>query len=289
MIANEAKRARASEEAAATPGEHPAPRVPLEVRNLRFATEGVPRHWHGGRRAVTSFFDNLSVFFPAGERFFIDSVKAQKKRLTDEQLLEEVARFCAQEGIHAREHVRYNEMLEAHGYPAAELDAKVERILAFVRRVLPRRRQLAATCALEHFTALMADLVLRDPRVLEGAHPVMRSLWRWHAAEESEHRAVAFDVYRAVGGPYAERAGVMLVATVIFWALVIQHQARFMAVDGTKWSPREWRALFVFLFVDPGGMGHLWRRWLDYFRPGFHPWDADTRDLLERWKAEYAG
>lgn len=265
------------------------PLAELEVRNLRFATDDrVPRHWHGGRKSVTTFFDNLSLFFPAGERFFIDAVKAHKHVVTDERLLKDVAIFCAQEGIHGREHIRYNAMLEEQGYPAVELDRKVQRILAFVRRSLPRRTRLSVTCSLEHFTALMAEYILRDPRLLEGAHPVMRSLWRWHAAEESEHRAVAYDVYRAARGPYAERAVTMLVTTAIFWTLVVQHQARMMKVDGTAWSPSEWRALFVYLFVEPGGMLGLWRRWLDYFKPSFHPWDHDSRDLLERWKAEYA-
>jgi hypothetical protein len=265
------------------------PKPPLEVRNLRFAIDGgVPRHWHGGRRSVTRFFDNLSLLFPAGERFFIDAVKAHKDLLSDERLLKEVAVFCAQEGIHAREHIRYNEWLEQHGYPAEELDGRVERILRRVSRALPQRARLSATCALEHLTALMAELLLRDPQLLEGAHPEMRSLWRWHAAEESEHRAVAYDVYAATGAPYAERVAVMLLATVIFWTLVVQHQARLMRVDGAAWSVEEWRSLVVFLFVEPGGMGRLWRRWFDYFRPGFHPWQHDTRDLLEQWKRQHA-
>jgi uncharacterized protein len=262
----------------------------LEVRNLRFGTDAgeVPRHWHGGRKSVTTFFDNLSVFFPAGERFFIDAVKAHRHLVADERLLKDVALFCAQEGIHGREHIRYNEMLEKQGYPALELDAKVERILRRVRRVLPKRRQLAVTCALEHFTALMAHYILSDPRLLEGADPIMTSLWRWHAAEENEHRAVAYDVYRAARGPYLERASTMLVTTMIFWALVIQHQAKMMKTDGTQWSFDEWRALFVYLFIEPGGMPQLWRRWLDYFHPRFHPWDHDNSELLEEWKSEYA-
>lgn len=261
----------------------------LEVRNLRFSTDKeVPRHWHGGKKSVTTFFDNLSLFFPAGERFFIDAVKAHKHLIHDEKLLDDVAKFCAQEGIHGREHIRYNAMLELQGYPAVDLDRRVQRILRLVSRALPKRIRLSATCSLEHFTALMAHYILSDPRLLEDAHPVMRSLWRWHAAEEAEHRAVAYDVYRAARGPYLERAVTMLATTVIFWALVLQHQARMMAADGTKWSPSEWRALFVFLFIEPGGMPGLWRRWLDYFRPGFHPWDHDNSALLDDWKTEYA-
>ncbi|HVJ94761.1 MAG TPA: metal-dependent hydrolase [Labilithrix sp.] len=260
-----------------------------EVRNVRFSfDEEVPRHWHGGKRSVTSFFDNLSVFFPEGERFFIESVKAHKHLIQDEQLLKEVALFCAQEGIHAREHDRYNAMLEKQGYPVEELELKVKAVLGRATRLLPKRMRLSATCALEHFTAVMADVVHSDPRLLEGAHPVMAGLWRWHAAEEGEHRAVAYDLYRAVGAPYPERVVIMLFSSVIFWSLVVQHQAKFMKVDGTQWSLEEWRALFSFLFIEPGGMIRMWRRWLDYFDPGFHPWKRGNRDLIERWKEEYA-
>lgn len=267
-------------------------RSKLEVRNRRFSLgEDVPRHWHGGKRAVTAFFDNLSVFFPAGERFFIQAVKRHKHHVEDEQLLRDVAAFCAQEGIHAREHDRYNEMLREQGYPVAELEAKVQQLLDRLAATLPPRLCLSATCALEHFTALMGKALLEDPRLLEGAHPVMRSLWEWHAGEENEHKAVAFDVYVAAGSPYYERVGVMLFASVIFWALVVQHQARMMKTDGIAASPKEWLSLVRFLFVEPGGMFGMWRGWLDYFARDFHPSHADTGVIAEAgaWYREVAG
>jgi predicted metal-dependent hydrolase len=244
----------------------------IEVRNRKFDVGGdVPRHWHGGRKSVTTFFDNLSIFFPAGERFFIRAVKNHKHHVEDEQLLRNVAAFCAQEGVHAREHDRYNEMLRSQGYPAGPLEQEVERLLERVEKALPKRLHLSATCALEHFTALMGQALLEDPRLLADAHPVMRSLWRWHASEEDEHKSVAFDVYQAAGSPYVERVGVMIFTSVIFWGLVVQHQGRMMKADGTSRSPREWYELVRFLFVEPGGMVEMWRGWLDYFRRDFHP------------------
>lgn len=262
----------------------------LEIRNLRFRTRGgtVPRHWLGGRRSVTTFFDTLSVFFPDGERFFVDAVKAHKDRLPEGRLRSDVVRFCGQEGVHAREHVRYNEMLDAQGYPGTRLQKRVERILDFVRRTAPPSLQLSATCALEHFTAVMATFLLEDPRLLEEAHPEMRALWRWHAAEEYEHRAVAFDVYAEVGGTYSERVYAMVLAAAIFWTLVPVHQFEMMRADGTQWSLREWRALYRWLFTDPGPMRPMARRWLDYFRRDFHPSDHRSDEVLEAWKAAYA-
>jgi predicted metal-dependent hydrolase len=258
------------------------------VRDLTFDLAAVPRHWHGGRRAVSIFFDNLSVFFPAGERFFVAAVKAHRGRLDDPRLRDDVRAFCAQEGMHGREHVRYNRRLEDIGYPAARMEGRVERLLKRVTQITTPRVRLAVTCALEHFTSLMAHMLLEDGRGLAGAHPAMAALWRWHAAEESEHKAVAFDVYRATGGGYVLRVAVMLAATVIFWAKVVEQQLRMMHADGCLWSPREHGRLLWFLYGRPGVMRRIVPQYLAYFRPGFHPWDIDTRSLLDDWKATAA-
>jgi predicted metal-dependent hydrolase len=255
------------------------------IRNLRFDTDAsVPRYWLGGRRSVTTFFDNLSIFFPVGERFFVTSVRAHERHVTDPALRAAVRAFCGQEGIHGREHDRYNRMLEARGYPAIAMEKRVKRLLRFVARVLPIRQQLAATCALEHFTALMGQMVLANPKILEGADPTMAALWRWHAAEENEHKAVAYDVLLAAGGTYVERVAIMILASVVFWAKVLEHQMRMMKVDGTLFSAREWAALGKFLFVEPAAMSGVVRSYFQYYRPGFHPNDIDGDALLEDWK-----
>lgn len=256
----------------------------FEVRNLKFGVDGVRRFWHGERKSVTQFWNNLSIFFPAGERFFIASVKAHKDLVKDPQLAAEVRAFYGQEGVHTREHERYNELLRAQGYPIEEMDARVEKLLAFVAKILPDRFELGVTCALEHFTAMLADWVLSEKGVMEGADANMAALWRWHAAEENEHKAVAFDVFKTAGGWYLERAIIMAVATIIFWGKVLEHQVRLMKHDGNLWQLSEWTGLFKYLFISPGGMGRLIPAYLDYFKPSFHPWDHDNRALLEQWK-----
>lgn len=255
-----------------------------EVRNLSFGIgPEVPRRWHSTAQSVTSFFNNLSVFFPPGERYFIASVNAFRDRVGDDALLAQVRAFGAQEGVHSREHQRYNAMLREQGYPVEAMERRVVRLIDRVARLIPRRWSLAATCALEHFTALMGHVLLDDPRILEGAHPVMRELWRWHAAEENEHKAVAFDVYEAAGGTYPERVFVMVMATVIFWSKVAEHQVRLMHADGTLGSLEEWRALVEWICVRPGWVWRLARLYLDYYRPGFHPWQLDSSGLLAAW------
>jgi predicted metal-dependent hydrolase len=260
----------------------------IEVRPLRFEIDAsVPRYWHGGRRSVTTFFDNLSIFFPAGERFFIQSVRAYEKQVTDERLAADVRAFCGQEGAHSREHARYNAWLREQGRPIDDLEKRCVEDLQDAARRLSKRRCLAVTCGLEHFTALMGLALLEDPRVLEGAHPVMANLWRWHAAEENEHKSVAYDVYVAAGGTYVERAIVMAVITVMFWQHVLAHQVRLTRADGTLWSPREWAALAHWLFVRPGGMRRVIRRYVHYYRTDFHPSDIDSHSVVDAWRRGY--
>jgi hypothetical protein len=260
--------------------------TPIEPRDLEFATDDdVPPHWHPAGPSVTRFFDALSVFFPVGERFFVASVRAHMFEVTDPALREAVRAFAAQEGAHGREHRRYNRRLARQGLPVEHLERQVDRLLRRVSRRAPRRVQLAVTCALEHFTALLATELLSDRAGLEGAHPEMAAMWKWHAVEEIEHKAVAYDVFVAADGTWLERAVVMVAASVIFWAKVLQHQVAMMRADGDLFSAREWLRLGRFLFVDPGPLTAILPRYLAYYAPRFHPDDLPTRDLVDAWVA----
>jgi predicted metal-dependent hydrolase len=260
----------------------------LAVRNLTFEVDArVPRQWHGAGASVSTFFNALSIFFPVGERFFIASVRAYQGALDGEPFAADVRAFCGQEAVHGREHTRYNAMLRDQGYPVDAMEDSVRRLLDRVTSRARRRVQLAITCALEHFTALLAHALLADPRLLAGAHPTMAALWRWHAAEEAEHKAIAYDVYRSVDGPYLERVIVMAVATVVFSAKIVEHQARLMNADRALFSVRDWGSLFLFLFVRPGGIPAMIVPYLRYYLPGFHPRDIDSQHLIDHWKRHY--
>ncbi|MFZ5443410.1 MAG: metal-dependent hydrolase [Myxococcota bacterium] len=259
----------------------------IDVRDLRFDLRAVPRDWHPGGAAITAYWDQLSVFFPLGESFFVRSVKHFLPQLTDERLRADVIAFCAQEGHHAREHRAYNERLAAEGLPVAALERIVDRVLRVAQRFSPRR-QLAITCALEHFTSLMGEVVLGRPEVLAGADPTMAKLWRWHSAEENEHRSVAFDVFVAVGGTRLERSRSMLITSAFFWSLVSLHLVLFLAKRGALFSPREHWRLFRFLWLEPAAIGSLVKPWLSYFSKGFHPAQRGGEELIEAWKREYS-
>ncbi len=197
--------------------------------------------------------------------------------------------FAGQEAIHSREHELYNQRLHAAGLHPGALERWVKFGLKIARK-LPMKSQLAITCALEHYTALFAEVILSDPRVMEGADPLYANMWRWHAMEESEHKAVAFDVMKAVDpgfAGYLRRIIVMTITTIDFNIIALVHQIYLMkqAKELTNW--RSWGRAINHLWGRPG----VWRRVLigvlPYYKPSFHPNDSDTEALLEKWRAWY--
>jgi predicted metal-dependent hydrolase len=254
-------------------------------RDLKFK---LPAHrirdWNAGGAHVSQFFNTLSIFFPAGERFFIDSVRNYRDRIVDPELQKAVTAFIGQEAMHGREHIEYNDALVASGAPADAMECLVIRLLRFARRTLPRADQLAVTVALEHFTAILADVLLREPKLLEGAEPRFAALWRWHALEETEHKAVAFDVYQAVlgrgSGAYVRRCVALAALTVIFWSLVIPFHLIIVARDGGLFDLKGWWSLFRYHWTSPGALRRIIPAYFDWYRPGFHPWQHDNRGFL---------
>ncbi len=171
----------------------------IRPRQMHFTLpQPLPRHWHGGDAFKSHLFDAMSVLFPDGERFFIDSVRHFRSRIGDPVLQEQIRGFIGQEGHHSREHLAYSSRLRDLGYDIGRIEKRAQARIRFTQKKLSPERQLAATAALEHITAILADGLLREPRHLAGAHPGMIRLWRWHALEETEHKAVAFDVWKTV-------------------------------------------------------------------------------------------
>lgn len=242
--------------------------------------------WHLWGRHVTTFFNTLSLFFPVGERFFINSVRNYRDRVTDPQLQKDVAGFIGQEAMHGREHEDYNAFVAAGGLPVLDMEADVLKLLDRIKADLPPAFQLSATVALEHLTAILAEHLLVEPRAIEGSDGNYRDLWLWHALEETEHKAVAFDVYRQVIGEgpkgYTLRVTTFVIANLIFWTLFSRYYVRNLRAQNEHRNWRGWLRVLNFSFGTPGGLRRVIPDWLAYFRPGFHPWDHDNRHHLAR-------
>ena len=243
--------------------------------------------WHPAGRQVSHFLNSMSVLFPVGERFFIHSVRHFRGHIGDPELQEAVKAFIGQEAMHGREHEAYNRALQAAGIPAEAMEAQVHALLEWFKNNTPPGMQLFGTVALEHFTATLANRLLADEAVLgDPLDPAMAALWRWHALEETEHKAVAFDVWDSVMGrgprAYLHRAAGMLLASILFWALVTVFYARILRAEGKLTDLRGWGRMWQVHFGRIGFMRKMILPWADYFRPGFHPWDHDNSHFLEQ-------
>jgi hypothetical protein len=264
--------------------------IPIR-RDIRFNLPAARiRDWHSKGPRVTHFFNALSVFFPIGERFFITSVRNYRDRVTDADLKEAVTAFIGQEAMHGREHENYNRLIEGSGMPVQSLERLVARVLGTVQKFTPQSWQLSATLALEHHTAIIANLLLSKPELLEGSDPAFKRLWQWHALEETEHKAVAYDVWNeAVGadrGQYLVRTAGMLFTALAFWSLVAAFSVCMIETDrATRRQPRRYADLAAFLLGTQGMFRTSLPAWRDYFKRSFHPWQHDNRHLLEQMDA----
>lgn len=247
------------------------------------------REWHGDSHFVTAWFNAMSLLFPLGEKFFIDSVVHFEDQVDDPQLKAEIAAFRAQESTHRVQHQKYNELLcELRGYSLERFEKNERERMAWAYRELSARRRLAGTVANEHLTAIMAHDMLSNDDVLNGADPHIAELWRWHGIEETEHKAVAFDVFTSVGGTVSERRQALLMNTFFFFKDTFRNLCIMLQHEGKLWSVREWARGLKYLFIRPGMLRRVAGSWFKFFRKDFHPWQQDNRDLITRWEREQA-
>ena len=240
--------------------------------------------WAGGDPVRTAFWNALSSMFPVGETFFVDSVRPFAGDIDDPKLRREVRAFMGQEAVHSREHEAYNQALAAaRGVSIEELEALIRTQQDYVKANVPDRGQLAITVAYEHFTAIIAHQILTAPWVTEGFPPEMKRLWTWHAMEETEHKAVAFDVFIAIGGSRKGLKKAFLYVTRRFIQHVWRNGMILLRGSGIP-GPLAWARL-TGLFLKM--MWALRREWADFLRDDFHPWRHDNRDVLTRALAEY--
>ena len=261
----------------------------LTVRRLLIDLEApVPRHWCGGDAFLTAWFNALSMSFPVGEQFFLDSVRRGFKALPPEQQARwyaEVKGFVGQEATHRRIHALFNAHLERQGLVNG-WEGRITARLAPLEQADPRHA-LAITAANEHFTALFADWLLARPQVLAGAEPRLQTLWLWHSAEESEHKCTAFDLYQALGGSHAWRVTWMRRVAVFFLLDVLRQTAANLRRDGTLWRWSTWRSGLRHLLGRDGLLRVSFAPWKAYFLPDFHP-AQHHNDLSERWLRDHA-
>lgn len=229
----------------------------------------------------------LSAVFPRGEEFFVATVRTHRSAAAgDEVLRAQVKAFAGQEAMHGREHRALNARLAALGYQTVEADRGIGRVLDLIFRFRPSTLPLAVTAAAEHFTGILAEAALGhdSTRHTLFGHPEIETLIAWHALEELEHKNVAFDVLDRSGGGYVVRMGGFAVAAVLLGGYVAFASTRAIVADAGTLRPRHARTLVRDLrkqrLLSPWAL----RQAVRYLRPGFHPDDMATEDLVEAWR-----
>jgi len=262
------------------------------VRTRRIAIEHEPasRHFVDGDVLQSHIMAVLSATFPKGEQFFVDSVRNYRDQIEDEELRRHVAGFIGQESMHGREHDRFNEMLAELGYPTRFVDSATGIAMRIMQRVLPPSVQLAFTAAAEHFTSVLAEQLLSDDAFAEQDVPDdVRALFEWHALEECEHKAVAFDVYDQCVGNEAIRLATMHATSALLGVVAAAALVGSTITDRKARNPLTFARSLLNLRNSPFARKKIAVRLLEYNRIGFHPDDRDTERLVEAWREALFG
>jgi len=263
----------------------------ITPRDRRFGRDSSQaRWWMAGDPIGSAFHNALSITFPKGEALFIESVKAFRDGASP-RLAGEIRAFVQQEVVHGREHVAFNKRVTEAGYDLAPLEKAVDEILVLVRQ-RPPIVNLAATMALEHYTAILAAMILKDDRYFAGVDAEQADMWRWHAIEEIEHKGVAYDTWLHATKDWGRwkrwrvKSIMMLLVTLNFWRKRVQGTLELLRQDGIT-GPRAVARVWWYLLGNPGLLRRIAPAWAAFFLPGFHPWNHDDRALIGKAESEY--
>jgi uncharacterized protein len=263
----------------------------ITVRDERFGRGNkAGRWWLNNDPVATGWHNALSATFPRGEAMFIEAVKAHRDGASP-KLEAEIRAFVRQEINHTREHVVFNKAAAAAGYDMDKIDRRVGELMEMIKQ-RPQIVNLAATIALEHYTAMMAHEFLANPQHFKDAEPEMAAMWRWHAVEEIEHKGVAYDTFLHATRDWSRlrrwrlKSIMMLLVTFNFLRNRWNDTLELLAQDGlTGWKPKA--KLAWYLVGTPGVLRRIFPAWVSYFLPGFHPWNHDDRALIGKYDSEF--
>jgi predicted metal-dependent hydrolase len=255
---------------------------------LDFDLQGdIPKYWFGNDPFKTRLFDAMSTMFPEGERFFINCVRDFRDQVTDPELKQEIQDFIRQEGQHGIIHNQFNDRLKKQGIDVDAIE-RIERKFfdGYLRRFMPKKHTLALTAASEHMTAIMAHSFFERKEVLESADPRMRAMYAWHAMEEVEHKAVAYDVMQKIAKVwYPRRVLAMLEVSISFPIHTFIILNYMLKCDGFSFAQRTgmWVKGLWWLYKPGGLFSSVFGHYATYYRPGFHPWQTGQMDSYQIW------
>jgi predicted metal-dependent hydrolase len=255
--------------------------IPLRKPRLEFDAS-IPRHWMNGNVFATHFFNGLNLIFPDGERFFVKAVHDHLGQIADPVLLRQAKQFAAQEGQHANQHEQYFDCLRAQGYEIDTFLRRFHRFFRWTNRWIPAPLRLAMTAGAEHYTAGLGAGAIEEFELLADSHPTMRKLIVWHATEEIEHKAVAFDVLRATHPSYLLRVVGFVLATIALFGWSFAGTRMLVRQDRVSRHELEAQRRLAMARDDGRGLRRIRAGVRAYFRRDFHPNEQDHLALARQ-------
>ena len=265
-------------------------KIPIPKRKMDFGFEKIEGPYFFNNNAIlSSFFASMSIVFPPGEKEFVRSVAKFADKIEDSVLRQKVKEFSAQESQHRRQHKMANKRLDQMGYCATEFEEHFGRRIEKDIVELSDEERLAGTVCAEHITAILGHAILSSPEIMATMSKPVRDLLMWHAVEEIEHKAVAFDVYKETVGDMELLRKALAFETFIFLKFVTKYQ--MLMLWRMKYRPSLNDAIEAWKFFmgkEQGVIRKIRKLYTGFYRKDFHPWDTDDRHLIELWKSRQA-
>ncbi len=254
----------------------------ITVRQPEFNFDQLPQYYFNNNPLMSYLLTALSLTFPTGERFFVHSVRNVRNQVTSKSLQADVSAFIGQEAMHSHAHEGFNAFAERIGInvqPVLDYEIKNTEKL---KELLNDKQKLAVTCALEHFTAIIAQYLLEHNDLHAQLHPDAARLWIWHALEETEHKAVAFDVYKEVFNDETVRKQTMRIVTATFLTRISLLTTKLLLKD--KKGRTQWKQHWYALQQLSQAIKVLLPAYMDYYKTNFHPNQHDSDAIADEWR-----
>lgn len=255
------------------------------VRRMDYNFENTPKYWCANDPAMTHYFTGLSTLFPEGESYFVRSVRALREHAKlNEALDREISAFIGQEAMHSKEHHAFHISAQQHGLNPESLEKVTGIVLKGLEKIFSKKWNLLVTVGLEHYTAVLVVSMMETVNEYM-TDKTIRDLWLWHSVEETEHKAVAFDLYEYLYGnglnAYFPRVTIFTLSLILITGLSTIYQIVLMKRDKQLSNLKTWQNFFNFAAKQ---YTTFIPKFFEYYRYDFHPNQTNEKDLVATTK-----
>ncbi|ENX17461.1 hypothetical protein F895_00600 [Acinetobacter sp. CIP 64.2] len=255
------------------------------VRRMNYEFQSIPKYWCNNEPSFTHYFTGLSTLFPEGESYFVRSVRALRNQVkSNPQLDRDIGAFIGQEAMHSKEHHAFHISAQQYGLDPESLEKVTGIILKAIERTFSKKWNLLVTVGLEHYTAVLVVEMMKNVNELM-TDTTIRNLWLWHSVEETEHKAVAYDMYEYLYGKgldaYIPRIAIFSLSLLLITSFSNAYQVVLMSRDTQLLNLKSW-AKFAGFTVQT--YRKLVPQFFSYYRRDFHPNDTDESDIVAKTK-----